>query len=457
MAKPFHRRDFFVLRRLMDDPLVTVVYGPRQVGKTTLLYQLVRHLIEERQVDPQRVVFFSFDHLLGVGGEEDLIPRIIDAYVTSVLGSEITRRGDQTYFFFDEVARLEGWSAALKGYVDQKYRIKFIVSDSSQSLILSGLAKDLVGRNDARLVLPLKFSDFISYRLRNDGISKAMLDFRETLKRAFLRGSASQVTRCLREVEAYLAPFDRRVRSELNRYLLVDGFPGLLDVTDYKEASRSLRHYVELTLYRDVVRVFEVRNPKTLEELAGYIADNSSARMNYQNMAQTLKIRNETLKDYLDYLESVFLVVSSEYYSKSRAKRLRRPRKLYFRDCGLRNAITGSLDRSLLADSARLGPVVETVVADHALRLQFHLTGESKIRYWQDSADREVDMVLEAGRRALAIECKYRRTIDSADLRAVGGFLEENPGAVALVVTRDVLERRGNLVLVPLHVFLMCC
>ena len=60
LAKPFRRRDFYTLRDTMGEEEIQAVVGPRQVGKTTVMYQLVEHLLEE--VDPRRVLYFSFDY-----------------------------------------------------------------------------------------------------------------------------------------------------------------------------------------------------------------------------------------------------------------------------------------------------------------------------------------------------------------------------------------------------------
>lgn len=457
LSKRFPRRDFFVLRDLLDDPGVTVVYGPRQVGKTTLLYQLIQHLVQEKQVEPKRVLFFSFDYLAPVVGSGTSVADLVDLYGEAVLGRPISRDGEKVYVFLDEVAREDGWSRSVKGLVDQRLGLKMVLSDSTQSLLQTGLARDLVGRHDARLVLPLKFIDFFAFRRKDTDLSRSMLAHRDRVAAALRGGSPAKTLQAFRGAQRALAPLQRSLAAELNRYLLIDGFPALVETTDYRDAARVLRRYVELTLYKDVVRIFEVRNPATLEALAALVADHSSDRMSNQSLARTLKIREETLGDYLRYLRSVFMVAESEFYTKSRSKRIRRPRKLYLRDCGLRNAIAGSLDRTSLADATLMGRITETAIADHSMRLAFHLNGSSSLRYWQDKNGHEVDIVIEAGKRPIGIESKSGRSVAAEDLRGVASFLEEHTGSLALVVTKDRLERKGRVVMVPLPTFLSCC
>ncbi len=459
LAKPFRRRDFFFLRKRLADPHVLAIYGPRQVGKTTLMYQLAEELVEVKKVEPRRVMFFSLDYPGTIGQGGDLLNQLLEALSTSILKEPLERDRPPVYVLLDEVAKAEGWSRVLKGWQDLRLPLKFVVSDSSQSHLLGDAARDLVGRVNLQLVLPLKFSDFLAYRLKRDDLGRSALDWREEFTGAFREGSPSRMLRAFERVAEHMAPMRRETQIELERYFLLDGYPELLDCNDLPFAASRLRQYVDLTLYKDLVRLFEIRNPKALEDLVTLIAAESSKRMDYQTMSGTLRLKYETLKTYLDYLESVFLVTSSGFYTGSRAKRIRRPRKMYFRNCGLRNAILGELHESTLSQPERLGITAETAVFEHSLRLAFHLGGGAKpeLGYWQDSSDREVDIVLGVGPRPLAIEVKYRASVRDTDIDAIRGFIEEYPKAMGLVVTRSTLERRGDVVLVPLWIFLLMC
>ncbi len=457
LTKPYPRRDFYPLQRRLDDPEILAIYGPRQVGKTTLLFQLIDSLIGEKGVEPRRVLYHSFDHP-GLGGiDTDTISAILETFARVSLRKPFLKSRGRSYVFFDEVARIPDWSRSLKGWYDLKYGIKFVVSDSSHSLLQRGASKDLVGRIYPQTVLPMKFLDVAGFRAQDRDLSQAGLDWRRRVVDALGAGRPEALHQAFRQVAAELAPRRRELLVELDRYLLIDGYPGVATVEDLREAAARLRNYVDMTFYKDLIRVFEIRNPRALEDLAGIIAAESSQRMNYQNLARMLNLKHETLKEYLEYLESIFMVVRSEFYSKSRSKRLRREKKMYLRNCGLRNAVAGELSEELLADSTRLGPVVETVVADHALRLAFHLGKATSIWYWRDDGGHEVDVVLESPKRAIGIEVKYRRTSRGDDIRGARAFLEAFPGSVVMVVTRDKLAVESGIVFVPLYLFLAIC
>lgn len=459
LAKPFRRRDFFFLRNRLDAPPILGIYGPRQVGKTTLMYQLANDLIAVRKVDPRRVLFYSFDYPGTSGAEGELLNLILEVYSTSVLKEPIGEFRSNVYVLFDEVSKAKAWSRLLKGWYDLRHPIKFVVSDSSQSHLSRDAARDLVGRINLQLMLPFKFSDFLAFRLGQEEVSESTLRWRDRVADSLREGSPAKVLTTYQRMAEEMVPLRRRAQIQLERYLLADGFPELIASDDLALVASRLRQYVDLTIYRDLVRLFEIRNPKALDELVSLVASESGQRVNYNTLGKTLGLKYETLRTYLDYLESVFLVGSSEFYTRSRAKRIRRPRKLYFRNCGLRNAITGELHEALLADPGRLGLAVETIVFDHALRLAYHAKRVTppRVFYWQDSREREVDMVLDLGPRPVAIEVKYRTDVRGGDMRALESFLEEKSDGFGLLITRGTLERRGGVVLVPLWLFLMAC
>jgi predicted AAA+ superfamily ATPase len=456
-TKPYPRRDFFPLQRRLADPEILAVYGPRQVGKTTLLFQLIESLLRDQGVDPRRILYHSLDHP-GLGEvDEDAISAVLETFARVTLKKPLPKNKETLYVFLDEVARVQSWSRTLKGWYDLKYRIKFVISDSSHSLLHEGASRDLVGRLFPQTVLPMKYLDVVGFRSNDREISKSGLDWRRSVVEAIQTGQPATLAKAFKRIAVELAPRRRELLIELDRYLLVDGYPGIAFIDDYREAAARLRAYVDMTFYKDLIRVFRIRNPKGLEDLAALIAAETSQRLNYQGLAANLKIKHETLKDYLEHLESIFLIARSEFYSKSRAKRLRRDKKVYLRNAGLRNAIASELSSELLADPSRLGPLVETVVADHAIRLAFHAGKGPSIAYWQDDRGHEVDIVVETPKRALGIEVKYRHSARGDDVTGLRSFLVEFPRSMGLVVTRDRLELKAGVVFVPLYLFLAIC
>lgn len=460
--KSFKRRDFYVIKdKKLNAKEITAIIGPRQVGKTTLMYQLIDHLINERKINPRRILYLSFDYPYLTTVTKTPIDDILKVYSTHILKEPLSKLTDKIYIFFDEICKLEHWSRVLKGLYDLQRPIKFIISDSSSSDIQKGSSESLVGRISLSIMLPLKFLDVLRYY-----VSKKDFLFNEVsweLRKAFLSSVNSSNPKefyiALKEAYYKLAPHENLINIHLNDYLLKDGFPELLNIKPLDVCAEKLRTYLNLTIYKDIVRIFNLRDPKALEELVVLIADASSQRVEYSSLCSTLGIRKETLLKYLNYLESVFLISKAEFYSKSRASRIRKVKKLYLSNVGLRNAFVGALNEATLQDTSELGKIVETLVHEHCRRLKFNLEPSSRVElfYWRTKQGEEVDVVMEILRKPIAIESKYKNNIRKGELKGLRKLLEVHKESLGIVITRDVLDLKDRMVFIPLWLFLLMC
>jgi hypothetical protein len=458
LDKPFKRRDFFVLRRKIDEKEINAIIGPRQVGKTTTLYQLIDFLIHEKMVDPKRIMFFSFDYPRLKAGTS--INDVLEVYAANVLHELLRELRAPIYIFLDEVCKVQGWSRVLKGWYDLKYPIKFTVSHSSSSEIRKGASESLVGRIEPFTMLPLKFVDIVRFHDRETGeyVNHLSLKMREEFSQAIRDGNVKALFDSFKEAQLELTPREDILKALLREYLLKDGYPGLLGVSSLKACSQKLRDYLSLTLYKDVVQLFGIRDPAALEELVILLADSSSDLVEYSSLSRTLSMKLDTIKKYLDYLEAVFLISRAEFYSKSRAARIRKRDKIYVANVGLRNALLGQLDESLLGDATALGKVVETVVHEHCRRLCFYLSGPpSRLFYWRTPQGHEVDIVMEVARRTVPIEVTSGNEIPPKKLRGIKEFEKEHGAPFSVIVTRDVFDLKGKRIYIPLWLFLLMC
>lgn len=152
------------------------------------------------------------------------------------------------------------------------------------------------------------------------------------------------------------------------------------------------------------------------------------------------------------------MVSESQYYTGSLAKRVRREKKFYINDPGIRNVAVGLLSEYLLRNPTELGKVVEGVVADHCRRLKFNLepASEMELFYWK-SQGYEVDVVVEFYQKPLPIKVKYRDTIDERDLRGLKEFVKGQAPPLSIVITKEKLDLSGNTIFIPLWLFLLMC
>ncbi len=457
LAPPFHRRDFFPLRAELDGGRITAIAGPRQVGKTTLLYQLIADLLSGG-ANPRAILFLAMDFPRLSPTAKEGLTDALEVWGERILARPWRELGGRAFVFLDEVAKLPDWHRALKGWYDRKLPMKFVITDSSLVAIRQGAAQSLVGRASTHVVLPMKFVDTLMFHEGRDELNDLSLSLRDTLVRGVRSGSARAVFEACRAVQGRLAPRERTILTHLQAYLFSDGYPELLRQRDWSVAARRLREYLDMVFARDLLRVFEIRNPKALSALVGMLADETASRFEYAGLAKAVGISVDALRDYLDYLEGAFLIMRSEFYTRSRASRLRKQKKIYFGNVGLANALTGNVGPQLFQDADYGGRLVETVVADHCKRLLYSLEPgrDPVLFYWKNYRGQEVDIVATVGGRPLPIEVKYRARITGSDRRPLLDFLDDHPETpFGLMVTKNRLNLEENLLEIPLHLFLL--
>jgi uncharacterized protein len=456
LAPPYRRRDFFVIRGKLDGKPITALAGPRQVGKTTIIYQLIKDLLS-KGVAANRILFVSFD-LPGLSlYSKEPLNDAIRVYEERVLREPLRTTEGPIYFFFDEITKVTNWHRDLKGWYDFRFALKIMVSSSSNSELQSGAAESLTGRVTTHLLLTWKFVDVMSLRTGDFQTNDDFLEARSALQSAILSGDASQVLARLKRIGPKTTRRRITLQSVLDWYLLVDGYPELIPSNDINWCARRLDDYVKLTLAHDLYRFHNIRSrTRVLEDLLTLIAGQSGDLVNYQKLAEPLGLDQRTLAEYLDYLEGAFIISRAYYYSKKRDARLRKQRKIYIPNPGLLNVLRGRVDSNAIKDPIQLGHIVESVVHGYSKRLAFNLSpGPSPpVYYWRDRHDHEVDIVIEFQGIPLPIEVKYRND-PKQDLKGIHHFIDEKSPPLGIVVTRDHLEYQSPLLFVPFVDFLM--
>lgn len=456
LVMPYHRRDFYLLRKERDSRPITALGGPRQVGKTTILYQLVEQLLADG-VPPKRILYISLDFPGLAGLTREPLNDILNLYSEEVLGESWSSAREPVYVFVDEITRQDGWHRDLKGWFDLNYRIKFFIASSSLSSLRTGAAESLVGRIDIHLLLTWKFVDVLTYTTKDEKWNEVGLRLREAFAEAVKGGDLKLFLKEVARQRTRLAQNRAILYSCMNRYLLVDGFPELMDVNDMHWCARRLREYLELTIMNDLYRVYQVRATGTFESLLTILAKESGQLVSYRGLAENLGTQERTVIEHVDLLSRLLLVSQAFFFSESRAKRVRRQRKVFVSNPSVRNSLLGKVSESTLRDYSYLGPSVEGLVHDHAKRLVYCLDPgqDPEAFYWRDRGGHEVDIVVKVDDRPIPVEVKFRGD-PYRDLGGLKAFMDgERKAPFGLVVTRDVLDLRERLLFVPLPWFLM--
>jgi len=455
--KEFKRRDFFKLLQSLDDNKVLTIIGARQVGKTTMLYQLIEKLRGE--IDPKKIFFLSLDDPYLFINQKNFA-RIFDLYSANIIKKPLGELDDTIYFIFDEIQVLKNWQDILKRWIDLGYKIKFIISGSSSTDIVGGTSESLVGRIKIQIVLPLKFLEYVRFKEKSkfdDLLHITNKKMREGLKLAIQSQNPENFYDSLVKSAAELAPIKDNLTAYLNEYLIQGGYPEIVTLDDNYKKAEIISKYLELTIYKDIVKTEKIRDPASLESLFAILAKESSQIMNRQRISKSLGINRDTLNTYLYLLKGSFLISDAEVYTKSAVTRGKSEKKMYVNDIGIRNVIAGVFDDHILSDHTEVGKMIETVVADHTKRLKFNLEPSSKpsLFYWRSS--HEVDIIIDLYQKPLPIEVKFRETIEESYLKGLRSFIEKFNCKLSIVVTKNYLARNDSIVFVPAWLFLILC
>ncbi|MFP4051231.1 MAG: ATP-binding protein [Thermoplasmata archaeon] len=432
LAKSFKRSLFNKLVERLDYPRILAILGPRRVGKTTLMYQLIQHLLSNKNVDPKHVLYITMDEI----GVENL-DELFDTYQRFVLMDEIGE--EEVYFFIDEIQFMDDWQLMLKKYFDQKLNINFVVSGSSSMDITKGTSDSLVGRIDEHILLPFSFNEYTHFNRENTLPDDLTLSFNYDDLQS-LYGSLLEHKKILNIV--------------LNQYLLEGGFP---EVNRYDDLMLKYEYIwkdiFEKVVYKDIPSVFNIRDPKLLRSLLEIVAKETCQNVSYTNLSNDLNAKRETISKYLSYLESAYLIDLSTIYSKSKVKEQRANKKVYLTDIILKNAL---LRTTNLSNRAELGKSVETIVYNHLKNIS-RKNMDIDISYWRER-NKEVDIIFEDGEETIPIEVKYQNDISKEDLRGVIHFCKKFGFNKGFVINKDGLDKKTideiDIIFIPLWFFL---
>ena len=378
---------------------ILTVSGPRRVGKSVLLHQLIKTLIE-RGTPPHAITYYSMDDPAILAHADSPIQDIVDFAQNRSLEN-------RTYVFLDEIQTNKGWHQWIKAYYDREARIKFILSGSSSLDIQTEANQYLRGRTVDIEVRPLDFIEFLEF------IGTPPPDSN------------------IQDPVGLLAA-EKQIRPFIEEYLLVGGFPEWFDIRNETNArQRWLTHLLsdipKKAIYEDVAVQFNIRNPKVIDLLLSLLALQQSKILSYETLNETVQLDRATLLNYLEFLKASYLVLEVPLFAPPK-KQLKAMKKFLIADPGLRNSIVKQYDLT----EENKGYQVENAVGIALSTRSEHLT------YWRHQ-NHEVDYVADD----VPIEVKYRNDIKDKDLRGLLKFLETEDKPIGIVITKNQTEEKS--------------
>lgn len=447
IKKPFlmerKREEFSTIVSKLEQKRILSIIGPRRVGKSTLMYQTINYLLENKKIQPKRILFFSGEDPSLFFHEEDKLSDILELYFDEILEESISQLTSKVYIFIDEVHFIKNWQNYLKIYFDQKYNIKFIVTGSSSLHLFKDATESLLGRIENIYVLPLTFNQFLNFH--RTYVSQK----EDILLPKFYLDKPEESFKNLESIY-YNEELKLNVRTILKEYILAGGYPEYFENRDIDIWQRSLTEdIITRGIYKDILTMYNIKSPEILEKLMYYIADNPSQTFSYSGMTTNFGIDTVTLISYIGYLKQAFLINVLENYSTNIGKTIRSNKKLSILDNGIQN----SLLKKKEIDDNDMGHIIEAMT-DFDIRLLCERENYNQY-YYRNSDKEEIDLILDRKIDLIPIEVKYTNQIERIDTKTIKKFIEKNKDKkinktpYGIVITKDIYKKEESLYYIP--------
>ena len=320
-----------------------ILVGPRQVGKTTLLEKITTNY-------PDKIRWMDCD-------EPDVRQKLTDASSTG-LKAWI---GDASLLVLDEAQRVKNIGLTLKLITDKIRSVKLLVSGSSSLDLANEINEPLTGRKWEFMLLPISTGEMVRHHGETD---------------------------------------ERRL---LSHRLIYGMYPEIINRPGKEEAL--LLQLSGSYLYKDIFTFHDVRKPEVLEKVLQSLALQIGSEVNYHELAQLTGTDQATIQRYLDLLEKAFVVFRLPAFSRNVRNELKKSRKVYFYDNGIRNAIINSFKPVDLRTDA--GALWENfLVSERAKWLVNHQYYANRY-FWRTTQQQEIDYIEEKNGVLSAFEFKW--------------------------------------------------
>ncbi len=415
---PEERDDIEDICRDAELKKISIITGPRRVGKSVLIKHIIARLIAQG-AKPRNILYYSLEDPYLKIYCDNLIKDTFDYWLENI--AEDGRK----YVFFDEVHFVDEWYKWLKVIYDGHKEIKIFISGSSSLTLQKEANRYLRGRYILHEVWPLTFRQFL--KLKGTKIGE-------------LKPDALFIDKML-EIH----------KGDFRQYMLAGGFPEFLEVKDSQNWFKILKSSISnKAIYEDIATMFRIRNTKILEQIFVFIVANQSRILSYEKINEAARLKHEILTNYIEYLKSSYLIIEILKLAKTVKEQLKSKKKFLCVDQGLRN----SMLRDYEVKEDNEGFIIENMVGVHSFINC--LRNDRKMTYLRSNG--EIDFVLK-NRETLVIEVKYKDRITKKDMKKVKDGMRGVGCTRGFIITKSDFRivREGNIsiMLVPAPVFCM--
>ena len=356
-----------------DDNKAIILGGPRQVGKTTLL----QTLFKDTNPPP-----------LWLNGDEVDTREQLSNTTSTRLRNLI---GHHKIIVIDEAQRIENIGLTIKLIVDNLEGVKVFASGSSAFELANRINEPLTGRKWEFHLYPLSWQELQSHY--------GAIDERRLLEDRLIFGSYPEIV---------THPGDRKAR---------------------------LQQLADSYLYKDILTWEQIKKPDRLERLLQAIALQLGQQVSYNELARLTGLDNSTVERYILLLEKSFIIYRLRTFSRNLRNELKKSRKIYFYDNGIRNAIINNFNPLILRND--VGALWENYLITERMKSRSHANIKANHYFWRTHAQQKIDYLEEYDGQLRAWEFKWK---SSGRAKIPKTFINNYPQAISDIITPDNYE-----------------
>lgn len=349
-----------------------IIYGARQVGKSTLLKMI------EASVD-KKVLYLNCDN-------NDIKKLLTDPGINDL------RRifGDHKLVMIDEAQRIINIGLTLKLITDQIPEVQLIVTGSSSLDLSNQINEPLTGRKFEYELFPLSLKELTDH-----------FGFVET-------------------------------NRNLEQHLIYGTYPDVIN--NPGNEPEILNNLVSSYLFKDIFMYQDIRKPEFIEQLLEALALQLASEVSFNELAKLLKTDAHTVQRYISLLEKAFIIFRLRSYSRNVRNELKKSRKIYFYDNGVRNALLGNYSKMKSRNDA--GMLWENFFISERMKFLHYNKIYAKRFFWRTTQQQEIDYIEEYDGSLTAYEIKWN---PKKQVHFPLTFTRNYPETATRVINRDNL------------------
>lgn len=324
---------------------VLVIYGPRQVGKTTLIELFLK--------DIKSKYFFGF-------GEDKKLQSIL---TKQEINTYKTHFSNYDLIVIDEAQKIPEIGLSLKLMVDHMPNIKIIASGSSSFDLSNKLGEPLTGRQHVLELFPLSVLELVS------------------------------------QFGVY------EIDSMLEDLLIYGTYPEVLQKENHENKIEYLNLLSNSYLYKDILELDNIRSSDKLFDLLQLLAFQIGNEVSLNELSNSLKLSAHTVAKYLDLLEKTFVIKKVRGFSRNLRKEISKNNRYYFLDNGIRNSIVNNFNPVNMRSD--MGQLWENFLFSERLKKQTYLKHYLNRYFWRTYDHQEIDLIEESGGQLSGYEFKW--------------------------------------------------